>query len=125
MEKYLSECLDSVASQTYTNIEVIMVDDGSTDNSHEICQSYVDKDDRFCLYTKENGGLPSAWNVGLSHVRGEWIMFVDSDDKVNHDIVKKLLEAANDKIDIVCCCCQVLLRDGIDEDHFFSDSRSF
>ncbi len=124
-EKYLGECLDSIMNQYYQNIEVILVDDGSTDKSAGICQEHVEKDRRFFLYRKENGGVSSARNMGLSLARGSWGMFIDPDDAINPDIIESLLKAANDDIDIICCCCQVLLGQETVEDHFYKGDRLF
>ena len=97
-EKYLKECLDSVINQTYNNLEIIVVNDGSTDNSLQIIQSY--KDNRIKLINKENGGVSSARNVGLKQATGEYIMFVDSDDCLtNNSVVEELI--SNNNCDVV------------------------
>lgn len=79
-EKYLRECLDSLINQTYTNLEIILVNDGSKDNSYEIAKEYALKDERIKLYTKENGGLSDARNFGLERATGRFIGFTDNDD---------------------------------------------
>lgn len=79
-EKSLSKCIESVISQTYTNIEILLIDDGSTDKSGEICDKFALKDNRIKVIHKNNGGVSNARNVGLDISRGEWIVFVDSDD---------------------------------------------
>lgn len=94
VEPYVAECLDSVLAQTYRNIEVIVVDDGSTDGSPAICDQFAEKDHRFKVVHKANGGLSSARNAGLTESRGEWIAFVDSDDYVSPVFVEALLFAA-------------------------------
>lgn len=81
VEEYLRECLDSLINQTYANLELILVNDGSKDNSYEIAKGYVLKDERIKLYTKENGGLSDARNFGLERATGKYIGFIDSDDK--------------------------------------------
>lgn len=86
-EKYLADCIQSVISQQYTNIEIILVDDGSTDSSFEICERYRDTDSRIKLYRKENGGQGSARNLGLQKASGEYILFVDSDDTLASDTI--------------------------------------
>lgn len=83
VERYLNRCLDSIINQTYNNIEIILVNDGSTDNSLEICNSYREKDSRVVVINKKNGGQSSARNSGLKASTGNYIMFVDSDDKIN------------------------------------------
>lgn len=84
-ESYVRVCLESLVEQTYTNFEVIMIDDGSTDNSGEICQEYTERDSRFHYYRKENGGVSSARNLGIEYSRGNYLTFVDSDDWVEED----------------------------------------
>ena len=80
VEKYLDKCLDSVVNQTYTNLEIILVNDGSTDNSGRICDRYATKDSRIRVIHKENGGVSSARNMGLDTVRGKYVCFADGDD---------------------------------------------
>ncbi|MCI2088604.1 MAG: glycosyltransferase family 2 protein [Prevotella sp.] len=85
VEKYIRQCIDSILSQTYTNFELILVDDGSKDKSGEICDEYAKKDSRIRVFHKTNGGVSSARNLALGKARGEWIAFVDSDDFVDKD----------------------------------------
>lgn len=80
VEKYLNRCIESILSQTYTDFEVLLIDDGSPDNSGKICDEYSRKDSRIKVIHKENGGVSSSRNLGLQIARGEWICFVDSDD---------------------------------------------
>lgn len=94
VEKYLHCCVDSILAQTYTDIEVLLVDDGSTDCSGAICDEYAQKDSRVRVFHKENGGVSSARNLGLDEARGKWIMFVDGDDKVAPQICGLLMENA-------------------------------
>lgn len=102
VEKYLRECLESVLNQTFTDFEVIMVDDGSTDNSFEICQEYVFKDKRFKLYHQENKGLAGARNTCLKHMSGEYVTWVDSDDWIEVNYLKNLvMEQIRTQADIV------------------------
>ena len=91
VEKYLRRCLESVINQTYKKLEIILVDDGSTDRSGEICDEYAKKDKRIKVIHKENGGLSSARNVGADVARGEFACYVDSDDKITKDYVSYLL----------------------------------
>lgn len=79
-EEYLNRCVDSILAQTFTDFEVILVDDGSPDHCGEICDDYARRDPRVRVFHKENGGVSSARNVGLNHACGEWIAFVDADD---------------------------------------------
>ena len=92
VEAYLRECLDSIMNQTFKDFEVIMVDDGSTDNSFNICQEYVARDNRFKLIHQENKGLAGARNTCLKYMHGEFITWVDSDDKVKPDYLEKLMQ---------------------------------
>lgn len=82
VEEYIRECVDSLLTQTYSNIEIILVDDGSTDNSGSICEEYAKEDSRVIVIHKENGGLSSARNAGMEIMRGKYCCFVDSDDAV-------------------------------------------
>lgn len=90
VEDYLAECVDSLLSQTYPNLEIILVDDGSPDNCGEICEEYATRDSRVIALHKENGGLSDARNYGLRHARGELISFVDSDDWVSPVFIEAL-----------------------------------
>ena len=103
VEEYLEECLESIRNQTYTNIEVILVNDGSTDGSIEICDRFCQQDNRFKLLTQENQGLSAARNRGVKESIGEYIMFVDSDDVVKENIVEVLFFYMNSDVDIVEC----------------------
>lgn len=91
-EKYLGYCLNSLLSQTYTNWEAILVDDGSSDDSLEICKNYVRLDSRFQVFTKENGGVSSARNYGLQFVQGEYLEFLDSDDCLAASALEKQVQ---------------------------------
>ena len=92
VEKYLYDCLKSVSSQSYEDFEAFLIDDGSTDKSGKICDEYVQKDNRFKVYHKQNGGVSSARNFALNRVSGEWIYFCDADDILYKDTLKLLLE---------------------------------
>lgn len=90
VEKYLKQCIESIISQTYRNIEIILVDDGSPDNCGKICDEYSQKDKRIIVLHKENGGLSDARNKGIDIAKGDYLTFVDSDDFVNIDYIEKL-----------------------------------
>ena len=92
VENYLNKCLDSIIKQTYKNLEIIVVNDGSTDNSGTICQEYAQKDDRIVYIEKENGGQSEARNMGLDRMTGSYVTFVDSDDWVEADYVETLYQ---------------------------------
>ena len=90
--EYLSPCLDSIIKQTYKNLEIILVDDGSNDKSGEICDEYAEKDSRIRVIHKENGGVSSARNAGLDIASGDYIAFVDGDDILEEDFYEFLLK---------------------------------
>ena len=92
VEKYLERCLNSVVKQSYSNLEIILVDDGSTDNSLSICQLYESKDERVRVYTKKNGGLSDARNYGIHNSKGQFVALVDSDDWISEDYVQVLYD---------------------------------
>lgn len=111
-ERYLHKCIDSILNQTYESFELILVDDGSTDHSLNICKEYEEKDKRIKVLHKENGGQGSARNLGIDKAEGEYIGFVDSDDFIHpryYEILKKLLDDTN--ADIACCHYQFIQPD--------------
>lgn len=93
VEEYLPACIDSILAQTYQNLEIILIDDGSPDNCPAICDEYAKKDSRICVIHKENGGVASARNFGLQHITGEYITFVDSDDTITNEWIESLYNA--------------------------------
>lgn len=103
VELYLEKCIDSIINQTYQNLEIILVDDGSTDRSGGICDAYVKKDGRVRVCHKCNGGLSSARNTGLDMAAGEYIGFVDSDDYIAPDMYESLCSFLSEDVDLVCC----------------------
>ena len=104
VEKYIEQCLNSLIDQTYKNIEIILIDDGSIDESGNICDVFMEKDERIRVIHKENGGVSSARNAGLDVAKGKWICFVDPDDYVERQYCYLLLEKAKEKnADIVLC----------------------
>ncbi len=96
-EKYISACLESLSNQTYTNLEIILVDDGSTDSSGKICDEYASKDNRFKVFHKANGGVSSARNLGLSHATGDYYHFPDCDDYLDIDTYEYLMNLIKEK----------------------------
>ena len=96
VEKYLRQCLDSIQDQSYQNFECLLINDGSPDNSADICKEYVSKDPRFRYIEKENGGVSSARNLGIEHSKGEYITFIDSDDWVDSDYLELLYMKINE-----------------------------
>lgn len=104
VEKYLQKCVDSIINQTYKNLEIILVDDGSPDNCPKMCDDYAEKDSRIKVVHKENGGLSDARNVGMEVATGEYVSFIDSDDYISLDFYETLLETIVDNdSDIVEC----------------------
>jgi glycosyltransferase involved in cell wall biosynthesis len=104
VEKFLPRCLESIKNQTYTKLEVILVNDGSTDDSGLICDEYSKIDNRFVVIHKENGGVSSARNLALNRAKGKYIGFVDSDDWVELDMFERLYKLIQDnQADIAMC----------------------
>ena len=91
VEKYLNECLNSVCSQTFKNLEIILVDDGSTDDSSKICDKWSAKDSRVRVIHQLNAGLSEARNSGLKYCKGDYILYIDSDDSIEEDLVESLM----------------------------------
>ena len=104
VEKYIKKCLDSLLGQTLKEIEILAVNDGSTDSSSEILNEYASRDSRIIVLNKENGGLSDARNYALPHVRGEYIGFIDSDDYVDSEMFRVMYQkAVETDSDIVEC----------------------
>ena len=101
VEKYLNRCVESVINQTYKNIEIILVDDGSPDNCPKICDEWAKKDKRIKVIHKENGGVSSARNEGLKIASGEFVQFVDSDDYIQTTFCENLVKATMSDVDLV------------------------
>lgn len=102
VEKYIRKCLDSLVNQTYPDLEIILIDDGSTDSSGKICDEYAEKDDRIQVIHQENKGQSIARNIGLQNASGDFIGFVDSDDSIDLRMFEKLFLAIQD-VDIAMC----------------------
>lgn len=104
VESYLEKCINSILKNTYKNLEIVLVDDGSTDNSGAMCDDLAMKDNRIVVIHKENGGLSSARNAGLEMAKGEYISFIDSDDYISVDMYEKmLLRGREEDADIIQC----------------------
>ena len=93
VEKYLPRCIDSIVLQSYTDIEILLIDDGSTDNSGKICDEYAVRDSRIRVFHKNNGGVSSARNLGLQKALGDYVCFVDSDDYIHPRYIEILINA--------------------------------
>ena len=125
-EKYLRECIDSILAQTFTDFELILVDDGSTDGSGVLCDSLAQTDDRIRVIHKENGGLSDARNAGLVQAKGTWLLFVDGDDYVEPDAMahmQSLLEQHHAQI--IHCCLRNVYVDGFSDGIVMREFTSF
>ncbi len=122
IENYLEKSILSIIEQEYTNLEIIIINDGSTDNSLTICEMYAAKDTRIQVISQENGGLSSARNSGLDLATGEYILFVDSDDSISRRMLQILVDAIiNDESDLVICNYRTI---SVDEEHVESQNQS-
>lgn len=110
--KYLRRMLDSILGQSFNDFELILIDDGSTDSSGEICDEYASKDSKICVYHKENGGVSSARNLGLSKAEGKYIIFMDSDDLIAPNMLQALVtDLESNDADIAMCEWQAVSED--------------
>lgn len=116
VEKYLDQCIKSITGQTCSDLEIILVDDGSPDGCPAICDKWKEKDPRIQVIHKENGGLSDARNAGLAKARGDYIGFVDSDDWIGNTMYEKLRQALKrDGSGIACCAVMKIFEDGREE----------
>lgn len=126
VEMYLSKCITSILDQTYKNIEVILVNDGSTDDSGSICDQYAKKDNRIKVIHKKNNGVSHARNIGIDKSNGKWITFVDSDDWIEDNYLEMLLkEAKSQDVDIVLCGHNKVWENNIEKINQMADSRIY
>lgn len=113
VEPYLDRCVQSIVDQTYRNLEIILVDDGSPDNCPAMCDAWAEKDSRIKVIHKQNGGLSDARNAGMAAATGEYIGFVDSDDYLSYDMYQLLAERMRrDNSDIAACGVEMIFEDG-------------
>lgn len=106
-EKYIKKCLNDLMNQTYKNYEVIIIDDGSTDNTSEICKLICKKDSRFKYFYQKNSGVSAARNLGLDVLQGEYIVFVDSDDTISVHLLEYLYKGVKEfNATISICSCE-------------------
>lgn len=113
IEEYIADCLYSILKQSYNNWEAVVVNDGSTDSSLEICESFAKRDSRFKVITTKNGGSSNARNHGLDNVKGNYVMMVDGDDMLMPDAIKTSVEQiSQSKVDILCTSCRLITEDG-------------
>lgn len=104
VEKYIFKCLESIVNQSFTDFEVILVDDGSTDNSSIICNKFVTEDSRFKYFYKNNGGLSDARNYGLNYAKGKYVVFIDSDDFIEKKYLEILYKEIKGTCSDICIC---------------------
>ena len=123
-EKYLATCLDTVIHQTYKNMQIILIDDGSTDSSGTICDSYALRDGRIEVLHCENGGQAKARNIGLTMARGEWIGFVDDDDTIDADMYSVLINNAMRHNVLISGCSTLMIEENGEKINKFSDMES-
>lgn len=121
VEKYIHQCVDSIINQTYKNIEIILVDDGSPDNCGKICDEYAEKDSRIKVIHKENGGLSDARNAGVAVADSEWISFVDSDDIIHPQAMELLFSALKKEKTDIATAMMADFEDGKIPDSFYSE----
>ncbi len=113
VEKYIDKCLAAVKSQSYNNLEIMLVDDGTPDRCGEICDDYAKQDSRIRVIHKKNGGLSSARNAALDVCKGEYVFFLDSDDYIAQNTIELLMSVMErDKSDIACCNFQMVDEEG-------------
>lgn len=112
VELFLDDCVKSIVNQTYKNIEILLIDDGSKDNSGKMCDEYAKTDNRIKVIHKQNGGLSDARNYGIKKATGYYIMFVDSDDIISENIVSSLIQAINKSNSDVSVCNLTHFQDG-------------
>lgn len=118
---YLERCIDSILNQSYSDLELILVNDGSTDGSYEICKKYEAKDSRVKLISQKNQGVSVARNVGLEIATGDWISFVDSDDYLDLDFYDVLMNASkNVDSEVLCCGVRPINEKGIEVSHLLT-----
>ncbi len=113
-EKYLAECIESILGQSYCEIELLLIDDGSTDQSPSICKAYAEKDSRVRYIRKENGGVSSARNAGIDHAKGEYIFFCDSDDWLIEDAIRLSVEKMTPETDMAIGQVEIKIFDSSD-----------
>ena len=121
--KYLDRCLKSIVNQTYSDIEILLIDDGSTDNSLEICNQFAINDKRIKVFHKENNGVSAARNDGLEYSTGDYIAFVDSDDYLELDMYDRMMKI-NDKFDCDIVMCDCYKESSFNKEIFSHDIRS-
>lgn len=123
--KYLGKCISSLVGQSYPNLEILLIDDGSTDNSGEICDNFSSHDSRIKVFHKENGGVSSARNMGLKKANGYYVTFVDADDWLEADCIEKLISANHNDYDIIAFSCTKDFKNSSTKVFYYNGDRSF
>ena len=124
VEKYLENCVNSILNQTYDNLEIILVDDGSPDRCPELCDKFAMLDNRIRVIHQQNGGLSKARNSGIDVARGKYLVFVDSDDTIENELIRKLyicLKKYNCKM--AACSRNYVFEDGVYQKNLFEDLK--
>ena len=128
IERYLRQCIDSILAQTFTDFEMLLIDDGSPDECPAICDEYAKKDSRIRVFHKPNGGLTSARNYGLDNAKGDWIMHIDGDDWIEPTYIEELYDTAiKNDADIAICGFRFAYEDGsfvIEHPTIWDDNKS-
>lgn len=111
-EKYLEKCIDSILTQEYSNLEIIIINDGSMDNSERICKDYCEIDERIMFLNQKNQGVSYTRNQGILKSSGEFIVFIDADDYIEKEYIKNMVNRMNDEVDIVICNYNIVNKEG-------------
>lgn len=125
VEKYLDRCIQSILNQTFTDFELILVNDGSPDNCGKICDEYAKKDNRVKVIHKQNAGVSAARNTGIDKACGEYIMFVDSDDYIDLDMLKKMLSMSSSSVDLIVSSIKMITMDNGKENYFLMEDKIY
>ena len=125
VEKWLDRCINSILLQSFKNFELLLVNDGSTDNSIEICNNYLKSDERISVFNKKNGGLSDARNYGLSYAKGKYIVFVDSDDYIQENYLFELYHGIHDNdAEVAVCGYNTVTETGMNIDNIIFPNKN-
>lgn len=122
-DDYIEKCVNSILNQTYKNYEIILIDDGSTDNSLAICNNYASKNENIKVIHIENGGPSRARNIGIKNASGEYILFIDADDVIKNDMIEKLVLICDDADVVMCSYYQCKNYQKLDKDKIVFDHK--
>lgn len=118
VEKYIKNCIDSLLSQTFHDFEILIIDDGSPDNSGRICDEFAKRDFRIKVFHKENAGVSNARNLGLDNAKGKWVIFIDSDDYITNDFLETIVEDEKKNADLMIYSYSNIKENGINVSNF-------